>query len=98
MRAAFYQLRVDICGNLFKWSVILALGTTQKLVALITRNSPYSCSTISDRILKDRPYVITRNLKCNGYQKALASTFYTFFDKKAVSGAIATSKVGMSVN
>ena len=40
--------------------------------------------TISDKILKDRAYVISRNCKYDGYQRALASMVYRFFDKKTV--------------
>ena len=43
--------------------------------------------TISDKILKDRAYEIP-----------LASMIYKFLIKKTGSGAIATSKVGISVN
>ena len=35
--------------------------------------------------------------KYDGYQRGLASMVHKFFDKKTVSGAIATSKVGVSV-
>ena len=38
--------------------------------------------TISDKILKDRSYDIARNRGYDGYQKALASMVYKFFDKK----------------
>ena len=54
--------------------------------------------TISDKILKDRAYEINKNDKYDGYQKALASMVYKFFHKKTGSGAIATSKAGISVN
>ena len=35
--------------------------------------------TISDKILKDRAYVIARNRKYDGYQRALASMVYSLF-------------------
>ena len=38
--------------------------------------------TISDKILKDRSYDIARNRGYDGYQKALVSMVYKFFDKK----------------
>ena len=41
--------------------------------------------TISDKILKDRAYEISRYCGCDGYQRALASKFYKVFDKKTVS-------------
>ena len=37
-------------------------------------------------MLKDRAYEITRNRNYDGYQKALASLVYRFFDKKTGSG------------
>ena len=42
--------------------------------------------TISDKILKDRAYQIARNCGYDGYQRALASMIYKFFDKKSGSG------------
>ena len=42
--------------------------------------------TISDKILKDRAYEVARNHGHDGYQRALASVVYTFFDKKTGSG------------
>ena len=48
--------------------------------------------------MKHRPYEIARNRGYDGYQRALASMVYKFFLKKTGSGAIATSKVGVSVN
>ena len=41
---------------------------------------------ISDKILEDRAYEIARNCKYDGYQRALASMVYTYFDKKTGSG------------
>ena len=38
--------------------------------------------TISDKILKDRAYEISRSRNYNGYQRALASMVYKFFDNK----------------
>ena len=38
--------------------------------------------TISDKILKDGAYEIARNCGYDGYQRALASMVYKFFDKK----------------
>ena len=37
--------------------------------------------TISDKILKDRAYEIATNCNYDGYQRALASIIYKFFDK-----------------
>ena len=37
---------------------------------------------ISDQIFKDRADEIARNLKYDGYQRALASMIYMLFDKK----------------
>ena len=41
---------------------------------------------ISDKVLKDRTCEIARNRGYDGYQRALASMVYKFFDKKSVSG------------
>ena len=46
--------------------------------------------TISDKILKERAYEIARNRNYDGYQRALASMVYNFFDKK--------TGLGVSVN
>ena len=43
-------------------------------------------ATISDQILKDRVYEIATNRNYDGYQRALASMVYKFFDKKTGSG------------
>ena len=48
--------------------------------------------------MKNREYEIAGKREYNGYQRALASMVYNFFDKKTRSGAIATSKAGASVN
>ena len=42
--------------------------------------------TISDKILKDRAYEISRNCKYDGYQGASADMIYKFFDNKTGSG------------
>ena len=41
--------------------------------------------TISDKILKDRPYEIAGNRGYDGYQRTLVSIVYKFFDKKTRS-------------
>ena len=41
---------------------------------------------ISDKILKDRAFVIARNCRYDGYQRALASMVYKFSEKKTGSG------------
>ena len=56
-----------------------------------THDAAYSDSkdlaerTISDKILKDRPYEIAGNRGYDGYQRALVSMVYKFFDKKTRS-------------
>ena len=37
---------------------------------------------MSDKILKDKAYEIARNRNYDGYQRALPSMVYKFFDKK----------------
>ena len=41
--------------------------------------------TISDKILKDKTFEITRNHNYDGYKRALATILYKFFDKKTGS-------------
>ena len=66
--------------------------------ACFTHDAAYSESkdlakrTISDKILKDRAYEIAKNHGYDGYQRALASMVYKFFDEKTGSGA------GITVN
>ena len=43
--------------------------------------------------MKDRTFGIARNSKYNGYQRALASMAYNFFDKKTVSGVGVNEKL-----
>ena len=42
--------------------------------------------TISDKILNNKAYEITRNRKYDGYQRGLESMVHKFFDKKTGSG------------
>ena len=51
---------------------------------LYRNESDKACSkrTISDKVLKDRAHEIARNRSYDGYQRALASMVYMFFDKK----------------
>ena len=44
--------------------------------------------TQSDKILKDKPFEIANNPKYDGYQRALASMVYKFFDKKSKGSGI----------
>ena len=37
--------------------------------------------TASDKILHDKAFNIAKNLKCDGYQRSLASVVYKLFDK-----------------
>ena len=48
--------------------------------------------------MKDRANKIARNHRYDGYKRVLAGMVYKFFDKKTGSGAIVTSKAGVSVN
>ena len=42
--------------------------------------------TVADKILKNKAFDIAKDLKCDGYQRGLASMAYKFFDSK-VSGS-----------
>ena len=44
--------------------------------------------TASDNILKDKAFNIAKNPKYDGYQRALASMVYKFFDKKSTTSGI----------
>ena len=48
--------------------------------------------------MKGSAYEIARNPRYDGNQRALASMVYKIFDKKIGSGAVVTSKAGLSVN
>ena len=39
--------------------------------------------TASDKFLRYKAFNIAKNLKCDGYQRGLASMVYNFFDKKS---------------
>ena len=45
--------------------------------------------TASDKILRDKVFIIAKNPKYDGYQRGLASMIYKCFDKK-ISGGAAT--------
>ena len=72
--------------------------------AAYSESKDLSQRTISDKVLKDRAYEIGRNpgyqmiVDIKGYQSALVSMVYKFFDEKTGSGVRATSKAGLSVN
>ena len=55
--------------------------------------------TISDKVLKGRAYEIARNCNYDGYQRALASIVYTFFnnDKKRIRNKC-TSRITWTSN
>ena len=44
--------------------------------------------TASDKVLRDKAFNIAKNPKYDGYQRALASMVYKFFDKKAQRSGI----------
>ena len=41
--------------------------------------------TVSDKVLRDKAFNISKNPKYDGYQKGLASMVYKCFDKKSAS-------------
>ena len=47
--------------------------------------------TASCKVLIDKAFNIAKNLKCNRYQRGLASMVYKFFDKKSASGGDVTT-------
>ena len=48
--------------------------------------------------MKDRAYEIARNCIYDGYQRALASMVYRFFDKKTGSGIIVNEQLAEELN
>ena len=44
--------------------------------------------TASDKVLRDKAFVIAKNPKYDGYQRGLASIVYNFFDKKSTGGGV----------
>ena len=46
--------------------------------------------TVADKILRDKVFNITKNPKCDGYQRGLASMVYKFFDKKSEGSGVNT--------
>ena len=53
--------------------------------AVCSESKDLTKKTISDKILKDRAHEIAKNYGYDGYQRALASMVYKFFDKKTGS-------------
>ena len=45
--------------------------------------------TKSDKVLRDKAYIIASNPEYDGYQRGLASMVYKFFDKKSMGSGIA---------
>ena len=48
----------------------------------------FAKKTSSDKVLRDKAFNISKNLKYDGNQRGLASMAYRYFDKKTSSGAI----------
>ena len=46
--------------------------------------------TASDKVLRDKAFNIAKNPKYDGYQRGLASMFYTFFDKTSAGSGVTT--------
>ena len=44
--------------------------------------------TAADKVLRDKPFNITKGSKYDGYQRKLASMVYKFFDKKTAGSGI----------
>ena len=42
----------------------------------------------ADKVLRDKAFNIAKNLKCDGYQRGIASMVYRFFDKKNSGGTV----------
>ena len=46
--------------------------------------------TASDKVLRDKAFIIAKNLKYDGYQRGLASMVCKFFDKKTKGSGVTT--------
>ena len=44
--------------------------------------------TASDKILRDKAFIIAKTAKYDGYQRGLASMVYKFFDKKSTGSSV----------
>ena len=44
--------------------------------------------TVSDKVLRDKAFNITKNPKYDRYQRGLASMVYKFFDKKLTGSGV----------
>ena len=44
--------------------------------------------TATDKVLRDQTFNISKNPKCNGYQRGLTSMVYKYFQKKASDGEV----------
>ena len=54
--------------------------------------------TASDKILSDKAFNIAKNLNYDGYQRGLASMFYTFFNKKTSGSSSIKMKIYLIKN
>ena len=49
--------------------------------------------TTSDKVLRDKAFIIAKNLKYDGYQSGLASMVYKFFHKKSTGSCVANNEI-----
>ena len=49
--------------------------------------------TVSDKILHDKAFNITKITKYDGYQRNFASMVYNFYDKKTAASAVKNEKI-----
>ena len=52
--------------------------------------------TQSEKVLRDKPFKIASDPKCDGYQRGLASLVYKFFDKKSSKNGVDASLANKS--
>ena len=52
--------------------------------------------TVSDKVLWGKAFNIAKNLKCDGYQRGIASMVYKLFDKKPRVGVLIMNSNKMS--
>ena len=62
--------------------------------AAYSHSKDFAKRTISNKILKNRAYEIAGNCQYDGYQRALKSMVYQFFDEKTEFGLSVNEQLG----
>ena len=68
-----------------------------KLVVVYGKTKDLANRTQSDKVLRNKAFIITSDPKDDGYQRGLGSIVYKFFDKKS-SGSGITNEPNLLMN